>query len=142
MLIMHYEAFISVSLFSYNKSHHTLSNCILRLQPRGNFFDILLVFVFFLQTYYDICFFQIFSFHFYLLQISFVIYHLLALLIFLYRFHNNLLPYLVSHLCFFDNKFSHSFFIHNNKNYKTPILSIKLELFIKLIASSLLIYQK
>ena len=57
----------------------------------------------------------------------------------------NLLHYLVSHQCFFDNKFSHCFlfFIYDNKkNYKTPFLSIKLELFIMLILSSLLTYQK
>ena len=116
-------------------------------QPRGNFFDILLVLVSFLQTYYDICFFHILSFCFFLIQISFCIYLLLAVLIFLYCSDNlllflNLLLYLVSHLCFFDNKFSHSFFIYSKKNYKTPFLSIKLELFIMLIASSLLIYQK
>ena len=40
--------------------------------------------------YYDICFFHIFAFHFFLLQISFCIYLLLAFLIFLYHFHNNL----------------------------------------------------
>ena len=44
-------------------------------------------------------------FLFSLLQISFCISLLLALLIFLYCFHNNVLPYLVSHLCFFDNSF-------------------------------------
>ena len=55
--------------------------------------------------------------------------------------------YLVSRLCFFDNKLiqwicARSFFIYNKKKYKTPFLSTKLELFIMLIASSLLIYQK
>ena len=30
-----------------------------------------------------------------------------------YRFHNNLLLYLVSLLCFFDNKFFHWFFIYS-----------------------------
>ena len=105
------------------------------------FFDIPLVFVSFLQAY-RICFFHTLSFCFFVLQVSFCINPLLALLIFLYYFYNNLLLYLVSHLCFFDNKFSHSFFIYSKKNYKTPFLSIKLELFIMLIASSLLIYQK
>ena len=59
------------------------------LQPRDNFFDILLVFAFFLQTYFGICFFHILSFYFFLLQISFCIYLLLAPLIFLYHFRNN-----------------------------------------------------
>ena len=93
------------------------SKCfILIFSPHGNFFDILLVFVFFLRTYYDICFNHIFAFHFFLLQISFCIYLLFSLLIFLYHFYN-LLLYLVSHLCFFDNKFlqrscTHSLFMH------------------------------
>ena len=91
--------------------------------PRDNFFAILLVLGFFLQTYCSICFFHILFFYFFLLQINFCIYLLLALLIFLYHFHNNLLLYLVSRLCFFDNKliqrscsqrnFTHSFFIYN-----------------------------
>ena len=80
---------------------------ILIFWPDSNFFDILLVFVSFLQTYYDIWFFYIFAFHFFLLRISFCIYLLLALLIVLYHFYNNGLLYLVSHLCFFDNKFLH-----------------------------------
>ena len=72
--------------------------------PRDNFFDILLVFVSFLQTYCGICFFHILSFYFFLLQISFCIYLLLALLILLYHFHKNLLLYLVLSPDFFDNK--------------------------------------
>ena len=49
--------------------------------------------------------FSIFSlFIFFLLQISFCIYLLLALLIFLYHFHNNLLLYLVLRLGFSNNK--------------------------------------
>ena len=40
----------------------------------GNFFDILLVFISFLQTYYDIYFLYILSFHFSLFQINFCIY--------------------------------------------------------------------
>ena len=76
---------------------------ILRLfLPSDNFFDIILVFVFF--PHYDICFFLIFSFYFFLLQVSFYIYLSLAILIFLHHFRNNLLLYLVSHLCFFDNQ--------------------------------------
>ena len=71
--------------------------------PRDNFFDILQVFVFFTQANYGICFFHI-LFLFFIFQISFYIYLLLALLIFLYYDHNNLLLYLVSRLCFFDNK--------------------------------------
>ena len=57
------------------------------------------------------------------------------------RFDNNLSLYLLSFFCFFDSKLCNSFFINNTKKYKTPILSIKLELFIMLIASSLFIYQ-
>ena len=57
-------------------------------QFHDNFFDILLVFVFFLQTYYDIYFFHTLSFYFFLLQINFCIYLLHYLLTFLYYFHN------------------------------------------------------
>ena len=117
---------------------------ILIFQHHGNVFDILLVFVSFLQTYYDIFFFHIFAFHFIVLEIRFCIYVLLALLIFPYHFYNNLLLYLVSDLYFY-NKFlqkTHSFFTYDKNNYKTPFLSFKLELFIMLTASSLLIQQK
>ena len=69
----------------------------------------------FLQTYYDIYSFHILSFYFYLLQISFYIYFLLAPLIFLYHSHNNLLLYLVLVLCFSDNKLCYLFFIYNEK---------------------------
>ena len=48
---------------------------------------------------------RILSFYFCLLQINFYIYLLLPLLTFFYHFHNNILLYLVSHPCFFDNKF-------------------------------------
>ena len=107
----------------------------------GNCFDIPLVIVFFLQIYRGICLSHFLSFCFFLLQISFCIYFLPALLLFLYCFHNNILLYLVLHLCFFDNKSTHSFFIYS-KNYKTPFLSIKLELFIMITASYLLKCQK
>ena len=110
--------------------------------PFDIFFDILLIFASFLQTYYDICFFHILSFSFYLLEISFYIYFLLALLVFLYHFYDNILLYLVLFLCSFDNKFSYSFSCIKKKNYKIPFLSIKLELFINLFASRLLIYKK
>ena len=68
----------------------------------GNFFDILLVFISFLQTYCGICFFHILSFSSYLPERNFCIYLLLALLILFYHFHSNLLLYLLSRLCFFD----------------------------------------
>ena len=55
--------------------------------------DILSIFASFLQTYYDIYFFHILSFSFYLLKISFYVYFLLTLLVFLYHFHSNLLLY-------------------------------------------------
>ena len=57
----------------------------------------------------------ILSFYFCLLQINFYIYLLLTLLTFFYHFHNNFLLYLVSHSCFFDNKFLQSSFIHDRK---------------------------
>ena len=99
-------------------------------------FNILLSSVLFRQTYYDICFFHIPFFKSYLLQISFYIYLLQALSIFLYCFHNNLMLYLVLLLCFSDNKSCHSFFIYNKKKYnKTPILSIRLELSIMKVNS-------
>ena len=71
-------------------------------------FGILFVF---LRTYYGICFFHINFLKFFLLLISFYIYFLLALLVFLYHCHNNLLLYLVLFLCFFDNKLYYSFFL-------------------------------
>ena len=83
--------------------------------------------------------FTIFPFYFFIFQISFCIYLLLALLIFFYHFHNNLLLYLVLRLSFFDNKLNSTLthFIYNEKIYKTPLLSVKLEPFIISIASSL-----
>ena len=69
--------------------------------PLDIFFNIILVSVSFLQTYYDIYSFHILSFSFYLLQISFYICFLLTLLVFLDYFHNNLLLYLVLLLFFF-----------------------------------------
>ena len=81
------------------------------------FFGILLVFASFHQAYYDIYFFVIPFFYFYLLQISFYIYLLLALLIFLYHFLSNLLLYLVLFLCFFDNKLKYSLLYITKKNF-------------------------
>ena len=114
--------------------------------PLDNFFDILLIFFSFFQTYYNIYSSNILFFYFFLLQISFCIYLLLAPLISLYHFHNNLFLYLVSRLGLFDNTLNqHSdslFFYIIKKIYKAPFLSIKLEPLIMLTASSLLIYQK
>ena len=59
---------------------------------------------------------------------EFCIYLLLAVLIFIYHSHNNLLLYLVSHIFLFDNKFSHSFFIYSKKIIKHLFLSIKLKI--------------
>ena len=73
-----------------------------------NFFDILLVFIFSLQTYYGICFFHILFLYFFLLQITLCVYFLLFLLIILCYFHSNLLLCLKSLLWFFDNKLFHS----------------------------------
>ena len=109
------------------KSQHTLLKLQLFLKkyficyyietflPRHNFFDILLAFVSFLQAYYDICFSHILCFCFSILQISVYIYFLLDHLTSLYHFDNNLLLYLVSLLCFSDNKLNHSLFIYNKK---------------------------
>ena len=146
------------------KSQHTLLKLQLFLKkyfiyyyietflPRHNFFDILLAFVSFLQAYYDICFSHILCFCFSILQISVYIYFLLDHLTSLYHFDNNLLLYLVSRLCFSDNKLIqrnfiqrsciHSLFIYNKIIYKTLILLTKLKPFIMLIASSLVVYQK
>ena len=66
----------------------------------NNFFDILLVSVSFLQTYYDTYSSRILSFYFFLLQISFCIYLSPVLLISLYYFYSNFLLYLV-HVSFF-----------------------------------------
>ena len=138
---IHHYVLVSINHRIHYKNYF-IDYYIETFQPHDNFFDILLVFAFLLQTYYDICFFHIFWFWIFLLQISFYIHILLALLFFLYRFYNNLLIILVSLLCCFDNKLFHSFFIYRKQNYKMPILSIKLELSIMLIASSLFIYQK
>ena len=81
---------------------------------RGNFFDILLIFAYFLQTYYDTYFFHILFMFFSSSDNSLYLFFALLLILF-YYFCNNLLPCLVSHLYFFDNKFYHSFFIYNKK---------------------------
>ena len=54
--------------------------------PHDKFFDILLAFVSFLQTYYDIYFSHILFFYFFLFQLSFCIYLLLVPLISLFLF--------------------------------------------------------
>ena len=125
----------------YTMKRKKVNFFILIFWSHGNFFWCSFSFVSFLQTYYGICSFHVLSFYICLLQISFCIYLLLALLTFFNHFHNTLLLYLVSRLCFFDNKLCYSFFVYNKKNYKTPILSNKLELFIMLIALSLLITE-
>ena len=84
------------------------------------FFDILLVFASFLQTYYDIHCSHIFFFSFFILQISCYIYLLPAPLISLYYFYSNLLLYLVSNLCFFNNRLnqgSHPFLYITKKKF-------------------------
>ena len=107
---------------------------------RNNFLDILLVFVSFLQICCGIYSSYILFFIFFLLQMSFYINFLLSLLISLHYCYSNLLLYLVTNLCFFDgklNQYSHLFLnITKKKNYKTLLLSTKLELFIMLIASN------
>ena len=133
MSIMHYQAFISVSMFRYHKCYRIngvklnlsihyqnyLFDCYIEtFQPHGIFFYIILVFVCFLQTYSGICLFHFHSFYLFLLQISFCVYLLLPLFIFLYHFYNNLLLYLVSLLCSFHIKFFHSFLIYNKKIIK------------------------
>ena len=102
--------------------------------PCDIFFDILLVSVSFLQTYYDAYSSHILSFYFFLLQISFFTYLSLVLLISLYYFYINLLLYLVLRFAFFDNKlnqWSHSFLYITNKIIKTiyktpPVFFIRL----------------
>ena len=118
-----FKAFIIIKTPSYlfkinkrtnGKYHHIYiyERCFLASRY---FFYILLAFVSFLQTYYDICFFHILSLYFFLLQIILYIYFLLFLLIILCYFHTNLLLCLVSHLCFFHNKLFDSSFIYNEK---------------------------
>ena len=133
---------------TYYQIHEKMKLCFL-FQPHGSFFDILLVFVFFLQTYYDIYFFHILSFYFFLLQINFCIDLLPFVLIFLYQFYHNPLLCLVhfSVFCFFliisfFIRVARSHLLYVIKKIKTPFLSLRLELFIILIASSLIIYQK
>ena len=87
------------------------------------FFDILLVFVSSLQTFYDIYFFQILFFYFFPLQINFCIYLFLCLLIFLSHFHNNLLLYLVLHICFLIITCINHFLYTNKKIQNTVFIN-------------------
>ena len=75
----------SVCLVGKNHLIHYQNNFIEIFYPYDNLFDILLVFVSFLQTYYNVYFFHILFFYFFPFQINFCIYFLLALLIFLYH---------------------------------------------------------
>ena len=111
--------------------------CIFLLVSRY-FFDILLAFVYFLYTYYNIYFCHI-IFYFFHLQIILYTYFLLSLslslslLIPLYHFYNIIWLYLVLFLCFFDNKLFHSFlyiikkyimvnFFHLSQNFSLYLL--------------------
>ena len=137
MLLKKYQISQNVNLTKYGLRKEANFTIILLI-------DILLFFFSFLQTYQDIYFSHILFFIFFLLQICFCIYLLPVFLISLCHFHNNPLLYLVSRLSFFDNmlnKHSNSFLYITKKIYKKPLLSTKLEPFIMLIASSLLMYQ-
>ena len=134
----------SCSMFSTMK-RKKVKFFILIFLSRGNFFDILLVFISVLQIHYSICFFHILAFYFYLLQVNFYNYLLLALLtfffiVFIIIFHS--IQYHVSISLIISCVTHFLYIVKKNKNYKTLILSIKLELFVMLIASSLFIYQK
>ena len=95
----------------------------------NKFFDILLVFASFLQTYYDVYSLHILFLYFFLLQIGLPIYLLPAPLISLYYFYNNLLLYLVSSIHYFNciifahipkmNSLSIYFNINNSNIIKT-----------------------
>ena len=87
------------------------------------FFLIFFQFLFFFFRHIMISISSIFSlFTFFLLQINFCIYLLIAFLIFLYHFHNSLLLNLVSHLCFFIfliiSCITHLLYIIKNKTKK------------------------
>ena len=79
------------------------------------FFNIILVLIYFLQTYFCTYFFHTLSLYLFLFQITLCTCFLFALLIFLCCFHNILLFYLVLFLCFLDNKLLHYFFLYNEK---------------------------
>ena len=83
------------------------------------FFDILLVFASFLQTYQNICFSHNFSFYFYLLQKNFYTYLLLALLIFFFHSHNNFFSlFNITSLIFYNKIFRWNCIDFINKYFK------------------------
>ena len=93
----------------------------------NNSFDIHLTFLSFFWTYCGIYFSHTLFFNFFLLKIMFCIYLSPAPWISLYYFYNNILLYLVSHVCFVGNRlnqYSHSFFIYNKKNLYKTIMSV------------------
>ena len=95
--------------------------------------DILLVFVYFIRTYYNIYFYHVL----FLSSADNSLYLVFALSLSLnlsFHFYNILWLCLVLFLCFFDNKLFHSFFIYNRENHNDPLFSFKFEFFIILIA--------
>ena len=99
--------------------------------------DILLVFIYFIRTYYSIYFYHVLFFSsadnslylFFALSLSLSLSLNLS-----FHFYNILWLYLVLFLCFFDNKLFHSFFIYNKENHNDPLFSFKFEFFVILIA--------
>ena len=111
---MHYQAVISAILKSTRKGclrqHYFVNNnCFFSC---GNFFGILLIFVYFLETYFYIYFFNILFSFIFLHQIILYLFHACTFNLFCYHY-NIFWLCLILFFCFFDNKqFCHHLFYH------------------------------
>ena len=107
-ILLNFRVF-SVIFYTKQRTKNYFSGLLLTFSSCNSFFDILLVFVFFLRTYSDTYSFHILS-YFFLLQISFCIYLSPVTLISLYFFYSNLLLYSALRFFFYKlNQWSHSF---------------------------------
>ena len=107
-ILLNFRVF-SVIFYAKQRTKNYFSGLLLTFSSCNSFFDILLVFVFFLRTYSDTYSFHILS-YFFLLQISFCIYLSPVTLISLYFFYSNLLLYSALRFFFYKlNQWSHSF---------------------------------
>ena len=106
-ILLNFRVF-SVIFYAKQRTKNYFSGLLLTFSSCNSFFDILLVFVFFLRTYSDTYSFHILS-YFFLLQISFCIYLSPVTLISLYFFYSNLLLYSALRFFYKLNQWSHSF---------------------------------
>ena len=114
-ILLNFRVF-SVIFYAKQRTKNYFSGLLLTFSSCNSFFDILLVFVFFLRTYSDTYSFHILS-YFFLLQISFCIYLSPVTLISLYFFYSNLLLYSALRFFFYKlNQWSHSFLYITKKN--------------------------